>query len=74
MSRATHFQTSKKPRYRNDNGAYFISVVEQRGGKSKHFERDFFFTNTVELMYDTSPASNVNELTYRLQNGIQFTF
>jgi hypothetical protein len=40
MSRATHFQTSKKPRYRNDNGDYFISVVEQRGGKSDKFEED----------------------------------
>ena len=37
MSRATHFQTSKKPRYRNDNGAYFISVVEPRGHQSNPF-------------------------------------
>jgi hypothetical protein len=34
----------------------------------------FQITNTVEVMYDSSPASGVNELTYRLQNGIQFTF
>jgi hypothetical protein len=37
---------------------------------TKHFQ----ITNTVEVMYDSSPASGVNELTYRLQNGIQFTF
>jgi hypothetical protein len=36
--------------------------------------KNFYFTNTVEVMYDSSPASGVNELTYRLQNGIQFTF
>ena len=35
---------------------------------------NFQITNTVEVMYDSSPASGVNELTYRLQNGIQFTF
>jgi len=31
-------------------------------------------TNTVEAMYDSSPASGVNDLTYRLHNGIQYTF
>ena len=35
---------------------------------------NFQITNTVEVMYDSSPASGVNELTFRLQNGIQFTF
>jgi hypothetical protein len=35
---------------------------------------NFQITNTVEVMYDSSPASGVPELTYRLQNGIQFTF
>ena len=34
----------------------------------------FQITNTVEVMYDSSPAPDVYKLTYRLQNGIQFTF
>ena len=36
--------------------------------------KNFYFTNTVEVMYDSSPASGIQDITYRLQNGIQFTF
>ena len=36
--------------------------------------KNLSFTNTIEAIYDTYPAYGVKELSYRLQNGIQFNF
>ena len=36
--------------------------------------KNLSFTNTIEAIYDTYPASGVKEFSYRLQNGIKFNF
>ena len=36
--------------------------------------KNLSFTNTIEAIYDTYPASGVKEFSYSLQNGIKFNF
>jgi hypothetical protein len=36
--------------------------------------KNLSFTNTIEAIYDTYPASGVKEYSYSLQNGIQYKF